>query len=45
MIKNYGTGGILRISAMPPDEKIAKMPLREEVKTEAIEQKSRFKTA
>jgi len=51
MIKNYGTGGILLTSAMPldeilliPDEEIGKMPVREAVKTEAIEQKTRFKT-
>ncbi|HEO69806.1 MAG TPA: hypothetical protein ENN80_00970, partial [Candidatus Hydrogenedentes bacterium] len=50
-IKNYGTGGILLTSAMPldeilliPDEEIGKMPIREAVKTEAIEQKTRFKT-
>ncbi len=51
VIKNYGTGGILLTSAMPldeiillPDEEIGKMPIRETVKTEAIEQKTRFKT-
>ena len=51
VIKNYGTGGILLTAAMPldeililPDEEIGKMPIREAVKTEAIEQKTRFKT-
>jgi hypothetical protein len=51
VIKNYGTGGILLTSAMPlneillvPDEEVGKMPIREALKTEAIEQKTRFKT-
>jgi len=51
VIKNYGTGGILLTSAesvdevlLIPDEEIGKMPIREAVKTEAIEQKTRFKT-
>lgn len=51
VIKNYGTGGILLTSAealdevlIIPDEEIGKMPIRETVKTEAIEYKTRFKT-
>lgn len=51
VIKNYGTGGILLTAAMPlneililPDDEIGKMPEREPLKTEAIEQKTRFKT-
>ena len=51
VIKNYGTGGILLTSAMPlneillvPDEEVGKLPIREALKTEAIEQKTRFKT-
>lgn len=49
VIKNYGTGDILLTSAMPldeilivPDEEVGKMPVRETLKTEAIEQKTRF---
>lgn len=51
VIKNYGTGGILLTSAMPldeiliiPEEEVGKMPVREALKSEAIEQKTRFKT-
>ncbi|HPS01760.1 MAG TPA: hypothetical protein PLA90_09470 [Candidatus Sumerlaeota bacterium] len=51
VIKNYGTGGILLTSAMPlneilivPDEEVGKMPIRETLASEAIEQKTRFKT-
>lgn len=48
--KNYGTGGILLTAAQSleevlliPDEEVGKMPVRENLKTEAIEQKTRFK--
>ena len=51
VIKNYGTGGILLTASadmneiiLVPDEEIGKMPIRETLKTEAIEQKTRFKT-
>jgi hypothetical protein len=51
VIKNYGTGGILLTAAQAldevlliPDEEVGKMPVRENLKTEAIEQKTRFKT-
>jgi hypothetical protein len=51
VIKNYGTGGILLTAAQSldevlliPDEEVGKMPVRENIKTEAIEQKTRFKT-
>jgi len=51
VIKNYGTGGILLTAAQSldevlliPDEEVGKMPVRENLKTEAIEQKTRFKT-
>jgi hypothetical protein len=51
IIKNYGTAAILLTSAMPtneiliiPDEEIGKMPVREKLRTEAIDQKTRFKT-
>ena len=51
VIKNYGTGGILLTASaemneiiLVPDEEIGKMPIRESLKTEAIEQKTRFKT-
>ena len=51
LIKNYGTGGILLTAAQAidevlliPDEEVGKMPVRESLKTEAIEQKTRFKT-
>lgn len=51
VVKNYGTGGILLTSAMPlneiliiPDEEIGKLPIREAVKAESIDQKTRFKT-
>ena len=51
VIKNYGSGGILLTSAMPldeilivPDEEIGKMPIREPLKSEAIDYKTRFKT-
>lgn len=51
VIKNYGTGGILLTASadmseilLLPDDEIGKMPIRESLKTEAIEQKTRFKT-
>lgn len=51
VIKNYGTGGIMLTASASmdeiliiPDEEIGKMPIREPLKTEAIEQKTRFKT-
>ncbi|MHB1001947.1 MAG: HK97-fold major capsid protein [Armatimonadota bacterium] len=51
VIKNYGTGGILLTASagmdeilLIPDEEIGKMPIREALKTEAIDQKTRFKT-
>lgn len=51
VIKNYGTGGILLTASADmneiliiPDDEIGKMPIRETLKTEAIEQKTRFKT-
>ncbi len=51
VIKNYGTGGILLTASasmteilLVPDDEIGKMPIRESLKTEAIEQKTRFKT-
>lgn len=51
VIKNYGTGGVLLTASaamneiiLVPDEEIGKMPIRETLKTEAIEQKTRFKT-
>ena len=51
VIKNYGTGGIMLTASADmdevliiPDEEIGKMPIREPLKTEAIEQKTRFKT-
>jgi len=51
VIKNYGTGGILLTASaemneilLVPDEEVGKMPVRESLNTEAIEQKTRFKT-
>ncbi|MEN6521115.1 MAG: HK97-fold major capsid protein [Armatimonadota bacterium] len=51
VIKNYGTGGILLTASadineilIVPDDEVGKMPIRESLKTEAIEQKTRFKT-
>jgi hypothetical protein len=51
VIKNYGTGGILLTASadineilIVPDDEVGKMPIRETLKTEAIEQKTRFKT-
>ena len=51
VIKNYGTGGILLTASAPlneiliiPDEEIGKLPVRETLKTESIEQKTKFKT-
>ena len=51
VIKNYGTGGILLTASCPlneilivPDEEVGKMPVREPLKTESIEYKTRFKT-
>ena len=50
VIKNYGTGGILLTASadmneilLVPDEEVGKMPVREPLKTEAIEQKTSFK--
>lgn len=51
VVKNYGTGGILLTSAMAldeiliiPDEEVGKMPVREALKSESIDKKTRFKT-
>ena len=51
VIKNYGTGGILLTASasmteilLVPDVEVGKMPIRESLKTEAIEHKTRFKT-
>ena len=51
VVKNYGTGGILLTASMPldeiliiPDEEVGKMPVREKLKAESIDQKTRFKT-
>jgi len=51
VIKNYGTGSILLTSAMDvsevlilPDEEIGKMPIREAVKAESVDRKTKFKT-
>ncbi len=51
VVKNYGTGGILLTAAMPldevliiPDKEVGKMPVREKLKAESIEKKTRFKT-
>ena len=51
VIKNYGTGSILLTSAMDvsevlilPDEEIGKMPVREPVKAESVDRKTKFKT-
>ena len=51
VIKNYGTGSILLTAAqaldeilLVPDQEVGKMPERDRLKTEAIEQKTRFKT-
>jgi len=51
VIKNYGTGSILLTAAMDvdevlvlPDEEIGKLPIREAVKAESIDRKTRFKT-
>ena len=51
VVKNYGTGGILLTVAMPldeiviiSDEEVGKMPVREKLKAESIDQKTRFKT-
>ena len=51
VIKNYGTGGIMLTSSMAldevlvlPDEEIGKMPVREAVKTESVDRKTKFKT-
>jgi hypothetical protein len=51
VIKNYGTGGILLTASaemneilLVPDEEVGKMPVRESLRAEAIEQKTRFKT-
>ena len=51
VIKNYGTGSILLTSAMDvteililPDEEIGKLPVREAVKTESVDRKTKFKT-
>jgi hypothetical protein len=51
VIKNYGTGGILLTASAAlnevlilPEDEIGKMPIRETLKTEAIDRKERFKT-
>jgi len=51
VIKNYGTGSILLTAAaglneilILPEEEVGKMPIREPLKTEAIDHKERFKT-
>jgi len=51
VIKNYGTGGILLTASAAlnevlilPEEEVGKMPIRETLKTEAIDRKERFKT-
>lgn len=51
VIKNYGTGSILLTAAMPlneiiivPDEEFGKLPVRENLRAESIDQKTRFKT-
>ena len=51
VIKNYGTGGILLTSAMDlseililPDQECGKIPVREAVKTESVDRKTKFKT-
>ncbi len=51
VIKNYGTGGILLTASasmteilLVPDDEIGRSAIRESLKTEAIEQKTRFKT-
>jgi hypothetical protein len=51
LIKNYGTGGILLTASAPlnevliiPDEEFGKLPVRETLRTESIEQKTKFKT-
>ncbi|MHB9037073.1 MAG: HK97-fold major capsid protein [Armatimonadota bacterium] len=51
VIKNYGTGGIMLSASADmnevliiPDEEIGKMPIREPLKTEALEEKTRFQT-
>ena len=51
VIKNYGTGSILLTAAMDvdevlllPDEEIGKLPIREAVKAESIDRKTKFKT-
>lgn len=51
VIKNYGTGGIMLTASaemneiiLVPDEEIGKFPIRESLKTDPIEQKTRFKT-
>jgi len=51
VIKNYGTGSVLLTAAMDvdevlvlPDEEIGKLSIREAVKAESIDRKTRFKT-
>ena len=51
VIKNYGTGGILLTAAaaldeilLIPDEEVGKMPEREKLTADAIEDKTHFKT-
>jgi len=51
VIKNYGTGGILLTASASlsevlilPEDEVGKMPIRETLKTEAIDRKERFKT-
>lgn len=50
-IQTSAAGGILLTASMPldeiiivPDEEVGKMPVRENLKTESIDQKTRFKT-
>ena len=51
VVKQYGTGGILLTAAMPlhevliiPSEEVGKLPIREKLRAEAIDQKTSFKT-
>ena len=51
VIKNYGTGSILLTSTMAvdevlilPDEVVGKLPVREALKTDPVERKTKFKT-
>ncbi len=51
VVKNYGTGAILLTATMGldeiiivPDQEVGKMPVREKLKTDSIDKKTRFKT-